>query len=70
MYQDGTNDFCWYFPTYYIDDLDPPESGRKQIKFWFIVYLFMSSFGTMEICSYGSWTNYLIPIIEYVLLTF
>ena len=33
-------------------------------------FTFMSSFGTMEICSYVSWTNDLIPIIEYLLLTF
>ena len=40
MCQDRTNTLCWYFPTDYRDDLDPPESGRKQIKFWFGVYLY------------------------------
>ena len=40
MCQDGTNTLCWYFPTYYRDYLAPPESGRNQINFWFIVYLY------------------------------
>ena len=40
MYQYVANTLCWYFPTYYRDDLAPPESGRNQINFWFRVYLY------------------------------
>ena len=41
MCQEGYNNLCWYFPTEYTDNLDPPDAGVLNIiKFWFGFYLY------------------------------
>ena len=47
MCKDVANTLCWFYPTEYTDDLDPPNAGTgNQIKFWFVVYLYECLWGS------------------------
>ena len=61
MFQEVDKTLCWYYNTYYKDDLDPPDAGAGNlIRFFFGVYLdeWVWDFGNVELCHLGLLTYY------------
>ena len=65
MCKDGYNTICWYFPTNYTDYLAPLDAGARKISSFGLEFTFMSGFGTLEIWSYSSWDDSMLPIRKY-----